>query len=205
MMLRRVVHPLRVSYASQQLVLRTLSTNAMQSSSVGNADSTTLSTPGTFISTRAGSRTFELCRPESGNALDNITTSYVSTHVKKYMNNGSVVALLFASTSLDMFSQGITPSLNTNEHKASLHEMIATIGNIKKAQDKASIVVYNGILNGTSYAAFADCEYKLACPDFSFSMNEIMHNMLPLGGIAYHFNKALPGDTGIALFVFVYV
>ena len=122
---------------------------------------------------------------------------YAARLGKKLQNNSAVKVLIFQSSSFDMFSVGLNGEKSPEEVE-SLHNLGVAITDSKTP----TVAVYGGELNGTAYAAFAGCTYKLGTPSFHFRIDEILeHNTMPMGGLAYYFNKASPDGAAMARYL----
>ena len=125
-----------------------------------------------------------------GNRLDAGVTFTLQDWIQKLQGNAAVKMMVFQSSSFDMFSVGLNGESSVEEVEG-LHSLSGAIAESKTP----TVAVYGGEMNGTAYAAFAGCTYRLGTPSFHFRIDEILeHNTMPKGGLAYHFNQASPTD-----------
>lgn len=146
-----------------------------------------------FVSKVPGCRVFSMGHPLMGNRLIQQVTYTLQDWVERLQGNSAVKILLFCSSSPDMFSVGLNNGASEEkvEELKSLHGLCTTIAESKTP----TVAVYGGELNGTAYAAFASCTYRLATPSFHFRIDEIIeHNTIPKAGLAHHFCKVSPED-----------
>jgi enoyl-CoA hydratase/carnithine racemase len=150
-----------------------------------------------FVSKQPGCRVFTMSHPLLGNRLNTAVTFTLQDWVERLQNNSAVKVLIFQSGSFDMFSVGLNGEESVEEVE-SLHSLGGAIAESKTP----TVAVYAGELNGTAYAAFAGCTYKLGTPSFHFRIDEILeHNKMPKGGLAYYFNKASPDGAAMARYL----
>jgi len=150
-----------------------------------------------FLGIYPGIRAIELKRPDEGNHLSPEVLMMLQRYVESFESNEIVHTIIFTSSSPDLFSKGFNEM--GKETIESAHNLVKTIKNYKKPL----IASYGGHLSGSSYALFANSQYRLGTEATRFCISECLENKIPICGLAYHMVQGSSDGEAIARYLAV--
>ena len=120
-----------------------------------------------LISRFPGSRVFEFNDIDNGNRMNLKNLAIMDNRIRVYDDNLIVSAIIFSSTSPELFSLGFK-NVNDFDTMAATLSLANKINLDIKNSKKITIANFSGNVSGSAYAVFASSNYKFATMNINF-------------------------------------